>query len=61
MRGVLYTEFWWGTLRERGNLEHLGVDVRIILKLIFKKFYGTWRGLIWLKIGRHGRLLLMGS
>jgi hypothetical protein len=28
---------WWGDLRERGHLENLGVDGRIILKLIFKK------------------------
>jgi hypothetical protein len=29
--------FWWGDLRERGHLEGLGVDGRIILKRIFKK------------------------
>jgi hypothetical protein len=27
---------WWGNLRERGDLEDVGIDVRIILKWIFK-------------------------
>jgi len=30
-----YTEFWWGKLRER---DHLGVDGRIILRRIFRKW-----------------------
>jgi hypothetical protein len=28
---------WWGNLRERGNLEDLDVDGKIILEWIFKK------------------------
>jgi hypothetical protein len=42
--------FWWGDLRKRGYLEDLGVDGRIILKWIFKKWVGSWTGLIWLRI-----------
>jgi hypothetical protein len=28
-----------------------GIDVRIILKWIFKEWFGAWTGLSWLKIG----------
>jgi hypothetical protein len=40
-----------GDLRERHYLEdHLGVNWRIILKLIFKNWDGeSWTGLIWLR------------
>ena len=31
---------WWGDLRERVHSEDLGVDGRIILKRIFKKWVG---------------------
>ena len=34
----MHIGFWWGDLRERARLEYLGVDGRIILKWIFKKF-----------------------
>jgi len=36
-RGEVYTGFWWGNLRERDNLEDLGIDGRIILRWIFRK------------------------
>jgi hypothetical protein len=31
--------FWWGDLRERVRLENLGVDGRIVLKLILNKYF----------------------
>ena len=34
----MHTGFWWEKLRERDLLEDSGVDGRIILKLIFKKW-----------------------
>ena len=39
------TRFWWENLSERDNLEDLGVDGRIILKLIFKKGDGGMEGI----------------
>ena len=32
--------FWWGNLRERNHLEELGIDGKIILQWIFKKWDG---------------------
>ena len=51
-RGNVYTEFWWGRLRERDHFEDPGVDGNIILRWIFRKLVvGTWTGSKWLKIG----------
>jgi len=54
-RGEVYTGFWWGNLRERDHLEDRGVDGRIMLRWIFRKWdVGVWTGLIWLRIGTDG-------
>jgi len=38
-RGAVYTGFWWGNLREGDHLGDPGVDGRIILRWIFRKWY----------------------
>jgi hypothetical protein len=48
-RGVC--RFWWGNLRERNHSGDPGVDGRIILGWILRKWdVGVWTGLGWLRI-----------
>jgi hypothetical protein len=52
-RGVY--RVWWVHLRERDHLGDPDVDVRIILRWIFRKWdVGAWNGLIWLRVGTDG-------
>jgi hypothetical protein len=37
-KGEVYTRFWWENLRKRDHLENPGVDGRIILRWIFRKW-----------------------
>jgi hypothetical protein len=54
-RGEAYTGCWWGNLRERDHLEDPGLDGRIILRRIFRKWdVGSLTGSSWLKIGTGG-------
>jgi hypothetical protein len=51
-RGEVFTGFWWENLKERDHWGDLGLDERIILRRIFRKWYvGVWTGLSWLRIG----------
>jgi hypothetical protein len=50
--GEVYTGFWWGNLRERDHLGDPGVDGRIMLRWIFRKWnVGVRTGTSWLRIG----------
>jgi hypothetical protein len=54
-REEIYVGFWLGNPRERAHLKYPGVDGRIILRWIFRKWdVGVWAGLIWLRIGTSG-------
>jgi len=39
-REEMYTGFWWGDLMEKDHLKDQGIDEKIILKWMFKKWDG---------------------
>jgi hypothetical protein len=45
----VHTGFWWEDLREGDHFGHPGVDGRIILKWIFKKWDG---GMDWIELAQ---------
>ena len=52
-RGVY--RVWWGNLRVIDHLEDPGIDGRIILTWIFRKWdVGAWTGSSWLRIRSGG-------
>ena len=43
---------WWGILRERDYFEDPGIDEKIILRWIFRKWeVRAWTGAIWIILG----------
>ena len=49
-RGEAYTGLWWGNLKERDHLGEPGVDRRIILRWIFRKW--DVGGLDWIELAQ---------
>jgi hypothetical protein len=57
-RGEVYTGLWCGKIREREQLKDKGIDRRIILIWIFRKWHvGVWNESIRLRIGTGGWML----
>jgi hypothetical protein len=56
--GGVCTGFWGENLRERDHCGDPGIDWRIMLKWIFRKWVvGPWTGLSWLRIETGGGCL----
>jgi len=54
-RGEAYAGFWRGNLKDRVHMEDPGVDERIIVRWIFRKWeVGLWTGWSWLRTGTGG-------
>jgi hypothetical protein len=54
-RGEAYTGFWWVNLSERDHWGDPGINGRIILIWIFKKWnVWAWTGSSWLRIEADG-------
>jgi hypothetical protein len=48
-RVEIYMGFWWGNLRERDHLEDPGIDEKIILRWIFRKWD---QGMDWIDVAQ---------
>jgi hypothetical protein len=56
-RGEVHILFGWRNMREGDHLKDSGINGRIILKLIFKKWDGVWTRLLSVRTGTGGGLL----
>ena len=53
-RRLVLKVFWCEILKKIDTFEDLSLDGMMVMKLIFKKWDGTWTGLIWFRIGTSG-------
>jgi hypothetical protein len=54
-RGEVYTELWWGNLRKRDHLQDPGLNGKVILKWVFRRWaVEVWTGSIWLSLETVG-------
>jgi hypothetical protein len=54
-RREAFIRFWWGNLKETAHWGDSGVDGRILLRCIFRKWdVRVWTGMGWLRIERGG-------
>jgi len=51
----MHTVCWRRNLKERDQLEDMGLDRRMIIKWVLKQGW-VWTALIWLRIGVNGDL-----
>jgi hypothetical protein len=53
--GEIHTGLWWRDPRKNDDLGDTGVDGRIILRWIFRKWeVGLWTASSWLRMGSSG-------
>ena len=48
----MYTMFWWGKPKEKYQLEDTGIDGRMILRWIFRKWDGGGGGMCWIDLAQ---------
>jgi len=55
VRAEVHTVYWLGNLRDRDNMEDPGIDSKVILREIFRKWEGwAWAALTMLRVGTVG-------